>query len=142
MGQAMANSTTPENSLMAMIVQRCGLDEAATQVLHRIESAAWDFVAGEPSEEALRHVLAAIGVLVPTTGEAAPRAARRLLSVHARARVAGVPADVLASFTEDALRMALLLRDAFERGYQLGRVQAPTASPMARTVAAPRTLPH
>lgn len=130
----------PDNTLMAMIVRRCNLDATATALLHRIEAAAWDFIAGEPSDELLRHVFAVVGVTTDGEVVTLTPSARRLLVAHGRARRVGVPADVLASFTEDALRLALLLRDAFERGYQLGRSERRAA--VARERAPSGSLPH
>jgi len=124
----MPRSSTPDNSLMALIVRRCGLDTAAADQLQRIEAAAWDLVADGVTPDVLRAVLATIaGVAAAPTG--LPPRARRLLRKFAHAQACGVPADVVASFTEDALRLALLIDDAFHRGHAIGRAEA--ASPVA-----------
>jgi hypothetical protein len=115
-----------ENALMAMILRRCNLGAAAEQRLEHLEAAAWDFIAEEPTGEQLRHVLTAVGARATPAETSETPSARRLLRAHERAQQAGVPPDVLLGFTEESLRMALLLRDAFRRGYQLGRAQSPT----------------
>jgi hypothetical protein len=119
----MPRPSTPDNSLMALIVRRCGLDAAAADLLQRIEAAAWDLVADGVTPDVLRAVLAVIAD-VSTAPAGLPPRARRLLRKFAHAREAGVPADVVASFTEDALRLALLIDDAFQRGHALGRAEA------------------
>ncbi|WAS99409.1 hypothetical protein [Nannocystis punicea] len=121
----MPRPSTPDNSLMALIVRRCGLDAAAADLLQRIEAAAWDLVADGVTPDVLRAVLAVLADVSPAPAGLPPRA-RRLLRKFARAREAGVPADVAASFTEDALRLALLIDDAFQRGHALGRAEAMT----------------
>ncbi|MBZ5710387.1 hypothetical protein [Nannocystis pusilla] len=121
----MPRTPTPDNSLMALIVRRCGLDALAAEQLQRIEAAAWDLVADGVTPDVLRAVLATIAG-VATAPSGLPPRARRLLRKFARAQALGVPADVLASFTEDALRLALLIDDAFHRGHALGRAEATT----------------
>ena len=121
----MPRPSTPDTSLMALIVRRCGLDAAATEQLQRIEAAAWDLVADGVTPDVLRAVLAVVADVAPTPTGLPPRA-RRLLRKFAHARDAGVPADVVACFTEDALRMALLIDDAFHRGQAIGRAEATT----------------
>lgn len=126
----MPRSSTPDNSLMALIVRRCGLDAAAADQLQRIEAAAWDLVADGVTPDVLRAVLATIAGVAPAPTGLPPRA-RRLLRKFALAQAGGVPADVVASFTEDALRLALLIDDAFHRGHALGRAEAEAATEVA-----------
>lgn len=131
----MPRSPTPDNSLMALIVRRCGLDAAAADQLQRIEAAAWDLVADGVTPDVLRTVLAVNAGAAPIPLGLPPRA-RRLLRKSAHARAAGVPDDVVASFTEDALRLALLIDDAFHRGHAIGRAEA------TAPVEAPGTWSH
>jgi hypothetical protein len=135
----MKTTTSPENALMAMIVRRCNLDADATAQLLRVEAAAWDFVADDPSTDLVRHVLAVVGTAATEPAATTTPSARRLLRAHGRARQAGVPADVLVGFTEESLRMALLLHDAFRRGFQLGQAQRPARTPGRRSAG---ELPH
>lgn len=119
-------STTPalpENPLMTMLLRHCGLDERAFGSLHGVEAAAWDAVVDHTEAALLRRVLASIGGASPPGGEL-PAPILRLLGALDTARTAGVPGDVLATFTDDALRTALMVWDAFQRGYDLGRAEA------------------
>jgi hypothetical protein len=134
----MPRPSTPDNSLMALIVRRCGLDAVASELLQRIEAAAWDLVADGVTPDVLRAVLAVVADVAPAPA-GLPFRARRLLRKFARARDAGVPPDVVSSFTEDALRMALLIDDAFHRGHALGRAEATTPIDDAPP---PGTWPH
>jgi hypothetical protein len=135
----MTTTALPENPLMNMLLRRCGLDERAFGSLHGVEAAAWDAVVDHTEADILRRVLASIGAEAEPTEEL-PAPALRLLGALATARLAGVPSDVLSSFTDDALRTALMVWDAFQRGYDVGRAEAgaTTARPMPRR----RRWPH
>jgi hypothetical protein len=61
----MPRPSTPDNSLMALIVRRCGLDAAASEQLQRIEAAAWDLVADGVTPDVLRAVLAVVADVAP-----------------------------------------------------------------------------
>lgn len=135
----MTTHSLPENPLMNMLLRRCGLDERAFGSLHGVEAAAWDAVVDHTEAEVLRRVLASISAELPMQGEL-PAPALRLLGALDTARGAGVPIDVLASFTDDALRTALMVWDAFQRGYDVGRAEAGTAT--RRPIPQRRRLPH
>lgn len=135
----MTTAAPPENPLMTMLLRRCGLDERAFGSLHRVESAAWDAVVDHTEAEVLRRVLASIAAGSAPAGEL-PAAARRLVGAVDTARLAGVPDDVLSSFTDDALRTALMVWDAFQRGYDVGRAEA-EAPPRLRSTRH-RRWPH
>ena len=102
----MSSPALPESPLMTMLLHRCGLDERAFGSLHGVEAAAWDAIVDHTESDVLRQVLASIRAELPMQGEL-PAPALRLLGAIATARTAGVPGDVLASFTDDALRTAL-----------------------------------
>ncbi len=136
----MTTPALPENPLMNMLLRRCGLDERAFGSLHGVEAAAWDVVVDHTEAELLRRVLASIDTASPLAGEL-PEPILRLLGALDTARIAGVPGDVLATFTDDALRTALLVWDAFQRGYDLGRAQA-SPPPKRRSASLRSRLPH
>ena len=130
----------PDNPLMHMLLRRCGLDERAFGSLHSVEAAAWDAVVDHTESEVLRRVLASINAGPPVSGQL-PEPAQRLVGALDTARLAGVPSDVLASFTDDALRTALMVWDAFQRGYDVGRAEA-SNPPARRSPLQRRRWPH
>lgn len=113
---------TPDNTLIAMILRRCGLDDHALPLLGAIESAAWSFVGEETDVDGVRQALALLGrdqeAWIDARTGASP-ALRELLRAMIRARASSVPTDVVASFAVDAIRTAILIEDAFRRGHQL-----------------------
>lgn len=136
----MPTPALPENPLMTMLMRRCGLDERAFDSLHGVEAAAWDAVGDHTAAGVLRHVLASLDGGPPVLGEL-PAPVERLLATLAAARRAGVPDDVLASFTDDALRTALMVWDAFQRGYDVGRAESGPA-PVRRPLPTRRRWSH
>ncbi|MBL8976711.1 MAG: hypothetical protein JNK56_39295 [Myxococcales bacterium] len=136
----MSSPALPESPLMTMLLHRCGLDERAFGSLHGVEAAAWDAIVDHTESDVLRQVLASIRAELPMQGEL-PAPALRLLGAIATARTAGVPGDVLASFTDDALRTALMVWDAFQRGYDVGRAEA-SNPPARRSPLQRRRWPH
>lgn len=136
----MSSPALPESPLMTMLLHRCGLDERAFGSLHGVEAAAWDAIVDHTESDVLRQVLASIRAELPMQGEL-PAPALRLLGAIATARTAGVPGDVLASFTDDALRTALMVWDAFQRGYDVGRAEA-SNPPARRSPLQRRGWPH
>jgi len=136
----MSSPALPESPLMTMLLHRCGLDERAFGSLHGVEAAAWDAIVDHTESDVLRQVLASIRAELPMQGEL-PAPALRLLGAIATARTAGVPGDVLASFTDDALRTALMVWDAFQRGYDVGRAEA-SNPPARRSPPQRRRWPH
>lgn len=136
----MPSPAQPDNLLINLLLRRCGFDERAFDSLHGVEAAAWDAVVDHTAAGVLRRVLASLGGGPPVRGEL-PAPVERLLATLAAARLAGVPDDVLASFTDDALRTALMVWDAFQRGYDIGRGES-RAAPSRRAPASRLRVSH
>ncbi|MBL9105274.1 MAG: hypothetical protein JNL82_30285 [Myxococcales bacterium] len=122
--------TATDNSLMLLLLRRCGLDERAVPLLAALEQAAWRFIGETTSVERVREVLALIDGEVEAWAAAraaATPAERELLRAMIRARAGEVPADVVAGFTADAVRVAILIEDAFRRGHELALDRPPRA---------------